>query len=82
VKVHVDADTVPFCDRENRIKLSGNIAIDACRIQAADKIGAVADRLIEQMGSAWVRNYAALRESDDLDLKEMSNLIPETQKGV
>jgi hypothetical protein len=80
--MHVDADTVPFCDRKNRIELSGNIAIDACRIQAADKIGAVADRPIEQMGSARVRNYAALRESDDLDLKEMSNLIPETQKGV
>ena len=80
--MHVDADTMQFRDRKNRIKLSGNIAIDASRIEAADKIGAVADRLIEQIGRTRVRNHAALRESDDLDLKEMPNFLPETKKSV
>ena len=50
------------------------------RIEPADKIGAGADRLIEELGGTLVGDDAALREGDELDADHVANRLAHVEE--
>ena len=82
VQVDIDADTMPLGDRKDRVEVSRHIVVDAGRIEPADKIGAIADRVVEQIGNAGTRDNAALRERDDLDVDQVAGSLAHLEQRV
>lgn len=66
VQVDVEPDAAPHRDREDAIELALGVAVDFKRVEAADEIGAIAHRQVEQVEHAWAAHHAALRKRDDL----------------
>ena len=82
VEMDVDTDAAPFGDPEDGIELAGGIAVDAGRIDTADKIGALADRGIEQLDGPRRRQDAALGERDDLDGDGVAETLARRQDAL
>ena len=68
--------------REDRVEMAAEIAVDADRIEAAHQVGALHDRLVEQLGGAGRAGDAALREGDDLDRDQVAEALAHLQDGV
>src|SRR5262249_13802700 len=66
MQVYVQPDAMSFRDAEYAVELAFGVAIDFQRIDAADHIGAVANRRIEQIENARAPHDTALPESNDL----------------
>ena len=82
VQVDIDADAVPLGDREDRVEMAGHVVVDAGRIESADEIGALADRVVEKIGDAGARDDAALRERDDLDVDQVADRLAHLEQRM
>ena len=78
----VDADAVPLGDREDRVEMARHVVVDAGRVEPADEVGAVADRVVEKIGDARARNDAALRKRDDLDVDQVADCLAHPEQRV
>ena len=67
VQVDVDAAAVARRDREDAVELRLRVAVDADRVEPADRFGAFAHGELEQLERAGADRHAALREGDQLD---------------
>jgi len=59
-----------------------DVVVDARRIEAADEIGALADRVIEQILDAGICDDSALRKSDDLDVEEIARRFAHAEQSM
>src|SRR6266851_7489285 len=66
VQMDVEPDPVPCGDREDAVELTFRIAVDLQGVDAADQIGALAHRRVEQVEDTGAAHDAALRKGDDL----------------
>ena len=66
VQVNIEPNAVPRRDRKDTVELPLRVTVNLQRIDAADQIGAVANRRVEQVEDARTAHHAALRERDDL----------------
>ena len=69
-------------DGENRIEMAGEVAVDTDWIEAAQQVGALRHRLVEQLRRARRAQHAALREGDDLDGDEIAEALADRQHGM
>jgi hypothetical protein len=65
VDVHPGAETAR--DAEHHVELTASVPVDAGGIHAADQLGPVLHRLLQELGGAGARNHPALGKGDDLD---------------
>ncbi len=70
MQVDVDAGAAPLGDGEDGVEMPVNVAVDPGRVEAADQIGAVGDRGIEQLGRARRGEDAALGKRHQLDVDQ------------
>ena len=73
---------MPCGDREDAVQLALRVAIDFQRIDAADQIGAVAHRRVEQIENARTAHHAALRKGDDLHTCAVAIALARSQHTV
>ena len=78
----VEADAVTGGDRKDRVEMTADVIIDAGRIEPANEVGAVANRLVEQLLHARISEDSALREGDDLDVDEISRRLSRPEQSV
>jgi hypothetical protein len=64
--MNVEPNAAPRRDREDTVELPLRVAVNLQRIDAADQIGAVANRRIKQVEDARATHHTALRERNDL----------------
>ena len=79
VEVDIDADAAPFRHAEDDVEMAVEITIEARRIEAADEIGAEADRRIQKLRRAGARKDTALREGDELDVDDVAIVLAHLQ---
>ncbi len=82
VQMDVDAHAAAFGDGKDRIEMAVEIAVDAHWIESAQKVGALGDGRIQQVGRARRAQDAALREGDDLDGDEIAEALAHFQDLV
>src|SRR4029453_1908693 len=82
VQMNIDADAAPFGDGEDCVEVAVEIAVDAHRIEATQKVGALADGGVEQRGRTGGAQDAALREGDDLDRHQAAKPFADRQDLV
>ena len=68
MQVDVDLAAAPLRDREDRVELPFDIAVDADRVEPADHLGTVEHRLVEQVQRVRLDHHAGLRKGDDLHI--------------
>ena len=82
VQMDVDADAAALGDGEDRIEMAVEVAVDADRVEAAQKVGALGDGGVEQRRGARRAQDAALREGHDLDGDEVAEALAHLQDLV
>ncbi len=82
MQVDVEPDPVPCRDREDAVELPLRVAIDLQRVDAADQIGALAHRRVEQVEDAGAAHHTALRKGDDLHAHSAALPLARRQHAV
>ena len=82
VQVDVHAGAVAARDAEDRVQLAAGVAVDAGGVHAADQLGSVLHRSLEQIGGARTRHHTALREGHHLDRDEVAQPPPRRHHAV
>src|SRR5439155_21761863 len=82
VEVNVETDAMARGDPEDHVEMPADIVVDAGGIEPADQIGAVADGLIEEVGSSRVGDDSALGKGDDLDIEEVARRLPGAEERM
>ena len=67
-------------DREDDVEMALDVVVDPGGIEAADEIGAGADRRVEQIGDAGLGDHAALRKGDELNVDEIARGLAHLQQ--
>jgi len=68
VQVEVEPAAVFRDDREEPVELTDRVVIDQHRVQAADVLGSLRGRLLEELEHAGASQHAVLRERHDREL--------------
>ena len=76
MQVDVDTDAVPLREFENRIEMSCDIVVISGRIETADQIGAVVDRLIEQIDRVPEQRRSEELKTLDAELRAIHTSPP------
>ncbi|MEU7387863.1 hypothetical protein [Streptomyces tanashiensis] len=82
VEVQVDALAVAFGEAEDGVELAGRVAVEAHRVEAADEVGAVGQRGVEELGDAGRGDDPGLREGDELDAEPVAERLADVEEGV
>ena len=70
MQVDVNVDAVLCGEPENRIDVPVEVALEADRVDTADKVGALGERVVEEFESARRGQQPLLREGDDLHVEQ------------
>ena len=82
VQMNVDALAEAFGEAEDDVELALDVAVEACRVEAADEVGAGAERRGHEVGRAFFRGHAALREGDELNVDPVPVGLAHTQHAL
>ena len=80
--VDVDGHAIPLREAEHDVEVAHGVAVERARVDAADDVGAGAQRVLEHLRRALLAEQPGLREGDDLHLRPVAVRLARGEHGL